>query len=297
MTDLPLMGHAPHVGPVPLIAPVPLIGPVAAPGLQVMTYNIRRRMQHLVPTSPDRWATRKWLMRDLLRAERPTVLGTQEAMLEQARFVLDSLGPTYRRIGYGRGANKTGEGCPIFYDSERLALLDWSQQALSDAPHQPGSIGWGNWVPRIVVRAVFRDLATGAEFVSLNTHFDQRSQRARMKSADAIRRILSSSPLPTLITGDFNTDVGSDPHQRILVDGALVDTWHAATSRLSEVWGTFPNYGEPRHDSKRIDWILASSTIDVEQAAINLTRFGGAWPSDHAPVQAVVRIPAPAPRE
>ena len=44
----------------------PLIGPVAAPDLHVMTYNIRRRMRGSRPGGPDRWATRRSLVRRIL---------------------------------------------------------------------------------------------------------------------------------------------------------------------------------------------------------------------------------------
>jgi endonuclease/exonuclease/phosphatase family metal-dependent hydrolase len=152
----------------------------------------------------------------------------------------------------------------------------------------PGSTTWGNPTPRVVVAATFRGRASGAEFRVLNTHFDQFSRRSRLHSADEILRLVGESTLPTLVTGDFNTDDDSIVHARMTGTGALTDTWNSAETRLTPAWGSFANYGPPKLERKRIDWILATPAVTVLWAAINVTRFNGKWPSDHAPVQAVV---------
>ena len=267
-----------------------IIGPVAAPDLHVMSYNIRRRMPHIMPHSPDRWVHRRPLLKRLLEAEQPALFGVQEALFEQASFVRHALGEHYRSIGYGRETNKGGEGCPIFYDSRRLRVLEWRQTALSDTPDVPGSTSWGNRTPRLVVDATVRDLATGIEFQAVNTHLDNRSRASRLRSADVLRRIVQASPLPTIMTGDFNTDAETEPYDQLTGQGLLLDSWDTAETRLTEVWGTYLNYQPPEHDHKRIDWILVTPGITVLRAAINVTRYEGGWPSDHAPVQAVVNL-------
>lgn len=267
-----------------------LIGPVAGPDLHVMSFNIRRRMPHIMPTHPDRWVHRRGLIKRLLVAEQPALFGVQEALTDQAGFVRHALGEHYRSVGYGRKANKKGEACPLFYDSRRLHILEWRQTALSDTPEVPGSTSWGNRTPRLVVDAIFRDLDTGIEFQAVNTHLDNRSRNSRLRSADALRDIVSASHLPTIMTGDFNTDADTDPYEELTGKGLLLDTWDVAAERLTEVWGTFLDYKPPHHDHKRIDWILVTPGITVLKAAINVTSFDGGWPSDHAAVQVVVNL-------
>ncbi len=266
----------------------PLIGPVPPPGIQIMTYNIRRRMLRLAPHSPDRWDRRRVLIRRLLEAEQPAIVGVQEALPDQAAFVRHALGERFRAIGYGRNADRRGEGCPLIYDNDRLELLGWRQTALSGTPSVPGSTTWGNPTPRVVVGGSFRDRATGVQFRAINTHFDQFSRRSRLNSVDEILRLVAESPLPTVVTGDFNTDDDTVLHARMTATGILADTWDSAQARLTPSWGSFANYGPPTLERKRIDWILATPTVSVLRAAINVTRFDGTWPSDHAPVQAVV---------
>lgn len=272
----------------------PLIGPVEPPDVHVMSFNIRRRFPALAATSPDRWVTRRALLRRILHAEQPTVLGVQEALADQAHFVADSLGSHYRWIGRGRNASGTGERCAIYYDPRRLDLTRWSQLALSSTPDQPGSRSWGNRAPRIVVVAEFHDRATGRPLHVFNTHLDHLSRASRLASArmiaDLAATALRNDPDAALVVmGDVNADAGSVVHQRLMADGLLRDTWQVARRRLTPQWGTFTNYRRRRTGGKRIDLILVGPGVDVVSAGINAVRFDGAAASDHEPVQAVIR--------
>lgn len=272
-----------------------LIGPVAAPDVHVMTYNIRRRMSHLMPGNPDRWGRRKWLLRRILLAEQPTLLGVQEALADQAAFVAEALGPDYRSVGRGRNVAGGGERSIIFYDSRRLTLSTWTQRALSASPDEPGSRSWGNLVPRVVVTARFTDVTTGAPVLALNTHFDHMSRRSRLRSAETIVSLAAAARtaepgLAVVVTGDFNADVDSAVHRALTADGVLRDAWDAAAERLTPQWGTFSNYRRRRPGGKRIDLILVGPGIDVVRTGINAVRFDGAAASDHEPVQAVIRV-------
>ncbi|MEV1009561.1 endonuclease/exonuclease/phosphatase family protein [Streptomyces sp. NPDC049881] len=157
-----------------------------------------------------------------------------------------------------------------------------------------GSASWGNSVVRMVTWVRFRDLRTGREFVHVNTHFDHQSENARQRSAALVRdRIAGFDPaLPVVLTGDFNTPAERSESYRVLVtDGGLTDGWTAAARRLTPAWGTFPNYREPVEGGDRIDWLLVDGGVEVERAAINTYRSrAGRYPSDHAPVHALVRL-------
>lgn len=271
-----------------------LIGPVTAPYLHVMTYNIRRRVPRIQPGSPDRWATRKPLLRRILRAEQPTLLGVQEALADQVEFVADSLGEHYGWVGRGRNAAGADERCAVFYDSRRLHLTGWRQQALSSTPETPGSRSWGNLVRRIVVSAEFTDAATGARLLAFNTHLDFLSWRSRLESVtyilDLVRSARASEPgAAIVVTGDFNADEGSAVYRRLTTDGALLDSWEEAGERLTPQWGTFSNYRRRRTGGKRIDHILVGDRVDVIRVGINAARFDGRAASDHEPVQALLR--------
>lgn len=270
---------------------LPLIGPVAGPGLHVMSFNIRRRMNGMTWRAADRWVVRAPRVEALMRREQPAVLGVQEALPDQAEVVLGALGERYRSVGHGRSRDSRGEGCPLIYDSERLELESWEQRALSDRPGAAGSVTWGNVVPRIMVSAIFRDRTTGARLLAVNTHFDHLSRRSRLRSARAIRAHVAAQSLAAVVTGDLNTGEDTAP-VRELFSGGLTDSWRAATTRVTAEWGTFPDYRPPRTDRKRIDWIAVSPGVTIDRVAINPRQYAGGWASDHLPVQAVILLPA-----
>ncbi|HEX5729140.1 endonuclease/exonuclease/phosphatase family protein [Microbacterium sp.] len=267
-----------------------LIGEVGPPDLHVMTFNIRRRIDRTWRRA-DRWRDRLPKIQKLLREESPTLLGVQEALPDQAAALAEALGREYRFAGHGTLPGPTGEGCPLFYDTRRLELLDWGQTALSDHPDEPGSRSWGNLIPRVLVRAEFRDRATSLRLVALNTHLDPFSRRSRARAAEHIRDVVAHQELPVLVTGDLNARPRSRAITTLLANGALRDAWDRAERRATPPWNTFGAYREPRAGSARIDWIAVTAGVRVLRVAINGRRINGGWPSDHLPVHAVIRLP------
>jgi len=266
---------------------------VEPPELHVMSFNIRRRFDRITWPPADRWPMRKERLRTFLSANKPHLLGTQEAMPDQARWVQGALGSDYGRIGLGRGPRRDGEGTPLFYDRERIEVEDWQQVALSDTPEVPASTGWGNTIPRIAVIAQLRDRATGSRFTFVNTHFDAFSRRARRRSATWLHELVARREHPLLFTADVNAHVRSSELADMFTDGLLVDTWSYAPARRTAEWGTFNNYAAPRIGARRIDALLATPDVGVRAVGIDPRPTGTQWPSDHLPVQAVVRIHPP----
>lgn len=267
-----------------------LLGPLPPDALHVMTFNVRRRLGALSPRRADRWGERRPRVAALLRAEQPTVLGVQEAMPDQAAAIGDALGESYRQVGHGRRSDGTGEACPVYYDADRLELLDWSQEALSDTPTIPGSMSWGNRMPRVQVRLALQDRATGATFAFVNTHLDPFSRRSRVRAAAALREGARLTGGPSIVAGDLNAGVGSSTLRELLADDVLQDAWTTARRRETPAWGTFANYRSPKSGAGRIDWLAVSASVEVLRVGINARRYDGGWPSDHLPVQAHVRV-------
>lgn len=262
-----------------------------AASLPVMCFNVRRPLPALLSRGADRWSRREPLLAELLRRERPALLGAQEVLPGPATGIRNALGPSYRVVGVGRRAGGRGEGCPIFYDSERLDLLDHEQVALSDTPEVAGSRGWGNPLPRALVVATFRDRISDTVFSHLNTHLDPFSARSRVRSAAAVRDRAVRAGHPAIVTGDLNAGADSAAVRELLRDGRLVDAWAAADERSTPAWGTYAGYRSPVPDGPRIDWIAVTPSIHVRRAAIDPHPTRGRSPSDHLPVTATVEIP------
>ncbi|MEV0950687.1 endonuclease/exonuclease/phosphatase family protein [Promicromonospora sp. NPDC050249] len=270
----------------------PVIGRARGGLLHAMSFNVRYdREGQTRPGEPDYWPERAPLTTAFLALEQPTVLGVQEVEFNQLSAVEAGLGRGYKMVGFGRDGGAAGEYSAIFYDARRLTVKWWDQFWLSDTPKVIGSATWGNTVTRIVTWAEFHDSATGRDFLHINSHFDHQAENARVRSAQVVRDQVAETGLPVVFTADCNAAAeGSAAYDVLVTEGGLQDTWLAADRQLTPYAGTFPNYGTPNPDGARIDWILASSGVEVRAAAINTWTRDGRYPSDHTPVQALLKL-------
>ncbi|WP_298252163.1 endonuclease/exonuclease/phosphatase family protein [uncultured Arthrobacter sp.] len=277
----------------------PLIG-ASRTFLHVMSFNIRYDRPSSGPGDLDYWPDRIAPLQDLLRREVPSVLGVQEALYHQLVVIEAALPATHRMIGMGRDGGSRGEYSAIFYDSQRLQLIEWDQFWLSDTPKLIGSSTWGNGVPRIVTWGRFHDTGTHQELLIVNTHFDHESENARRRSASAVLdlvRFFRPGPV-SIVMGDFNSDADSSSVFRSFTTShVLTDTWAAAQDQLTPDYGTYPLYDEPLLHGPRIDWILTTPEVVVRQAGVNSSTFEGRHASDHAPIQVLLDIDPPQPGE
>jgi endonuclease/exonuclease/phosphatase family metal-dependent hydrolase len=264
----------------------PLIGRATRGEVHVMSFNIRLP----VDEPPRSWMERRRLVRDLLRGERPTLLGTQEGTFAQLQDVAEDLGEHYDWIHLFRRGGSEGEATAIFYDRTRLKALAYDHLWLSATPRLAGSRMWDSSSPRMLTWVRFVDRHTGRQLVHLNTHFDHESARARRRAAAMVAGIVRSFDVPVVITGDFNS-APAGPTHRILLSEGLVDAWDAARERLTASYATYNGWDpSPVEGGRRIDWILASEDVTVVKAAVNTWTLGWVPPSDHWPVQALVRL-------
>jgi endonuclease/exonuclease/phosphatase family metal-dependent hydrolase len=97
---------------------------------------------------------------------------------------------------------------------------------------------------------------------------------------------------PVIVTGDFNEPAapGQTVYDLLVTNGPFLDTWEEA-ERRSRLFGTFHGYQPLTPNGVRIDWILTSPGIATRSASINTFERRGQFPSDHLPVQAVLRLP------
>ena len=257
----------------------------AAP-LRVMSFNVRTP----VDTEPGRrWDDRRDAMVSLLREQHPAVFGTQELVQKQADYLVAHL-PGYRWFGKDRRGGSGDEHMGVFYDSAQLTVVEQGDFWLSDTPDVPGSITWGNLMPRMVTWALFQRQADGKQFYLLNTHLPYRNEDEprRVLGARLIATRLATLPknIPVVVTGDFNSEPGSTTYQAFTA--ALGDARKLAT-KVEGPRLTFHDFtGKP---TVELDWILVRG-FKVDRFQTLDDAPGGVLPSDHYPVQAELRFPA-----
>ncbi|MBK3565423.1 endonuclease/exonuclease/phosphatase family protein [Streptomyces sp. MBT62] len=256
--------------------------------LDVMTFNLR----YASSEEPNSWKVRRPVMRDLLLRAAPDIIGTQEGLYAQLQNIKQDLAPHYDWIGGGRKGGSFDEETAIFYDTRRLAPVEYDQFWLSDTPSVIGSNTWGGDHPRIATWIRFRDLGDGGrQFYVLNTHLDNASQYARERAATLIAERLArlDRSLPIVVTGDFNTAAYTTSVYETMLGAGLRDTWDAAAGR-GPLYGTFHGYRALIPSGNRIDWILVSEGVTVRRTAIDTFSENSQFPSDHLPVQSTISL-------
>jgi endonuclease/exonuclease/phosphatase family metal-dependent hydrolase len=253
------------------------------PDLSVMTFNVR---QMDGDDGEHAWEHRRDLLVETILLHKPALLGTQEIFTEQTDYILQHV-PEYDSFGRGRYGDDRDKHCRIFYDRERLSLLDCGEIWLSKTPDIPGSSDWDIPRPRMVTWGTLRFI-NGQKIFVMNTHLPYgRADEARRQSARLICEKLASLPpeLSVIVTGDFNAQADGDIYKTLTTN--LEDAWTEAETRVGPP-GTVHGFG--RFVGGRIDWILYRGAQAVASAETVTHTVRGLYPSDHYPVCATLKL-------
>jgi endonuclease/exonuclease/phosphatase family metal-dependent hydrolase len=264
------------------------------PDLKVMSFNIRFGAAN---DGNNSWEFRKELVADTIEHSSPDLLGLQEALKFQVDYIQEHF-PEMSMHGVGRDEGKEkGEYCAIFFNKKRFNLVDAGHYWLSKTPNVPGSTDWDTALTRMVSWVVLEDrMNDNKPFIYANTHFDHVGRVAREESAKLIRSKYENEAngLPGILTGDFNAAEGSAPY-KALIEGdssssaPMFDTFRQVNPEPTNADGSFGGWAG-RRSGARIDWIVTTKHFDALNASINHTNLQGRYPSDHYPVEAVVRL-------
>ncbi|XAM01105.1 endonuclease/exonuclease/phosphatase family protein [Phycisphaeraceae bacterium D3-23] len=266
--------------------------------LKIVSFNIRYPNRS---DGPDYWGSRRHRVVQTLARLDPDVFGIQEAYDHQAQYLLNELSG-YSMIGVGRDDGDTeGEMTAVLYRTDRFDLIDHGHVWLSDTPDVPGSVGWDAAITRMATWLVLHDHETQHDWLVVNTHFDHRGSTARTESAKLLARFIEAKreaiggDLPAVLMGDFNSAIDSPPYNALMgSDGGprLFDSYLVAAQRAplepGSGEGTFNGF-RSRTNGARIDWVLVTPNVIVEEAGIDRVQVDGRNPSDHDPVWAVLR--------
>jgi endonuclease/exonuclease/phosphatase family metal-dependent hydrolase len=248
--------------------------------LRVMTFNVR---QMDGDDGKHEWEHRKDVLIETIRMRQPTLLGTQETWDAQTAYILTHL-PEYRAFGRGRYGDARDKHNKVFYDPERVQLLDTGEIWISKTPDVPGSSDWEIPSPRMITWGLLR-LDNTVDVMALNTHFPYgrgaAADEARRQTARLILEKIAELPpgLPIILTGDFNAKPDGEVYQ--MLQPALKDAWTTA-GHSSGPAGTVHGFG--RFEGGRVDWILYRHVEQVLAVETLTHTAEGLYPSDHYPV-------------
>ena len=262
---------------------------------KVMTFNIR---YGTAKDSLNSWPYRRDILVDCLKKNKPDILATQEALDFQVDFIREAF-PAWKSFGVGRYYHVTvpdrpqesgnGESCSILYDSTKFRLIRQGTYWHSDTPDVPGSITWGNSLARITTWGIFQENSGGKDFVVMNTHFHSGEPYVTNTTDLIISKWQEiAAGRPSILVGDFNLDPASPTHQRFCANGPgqpnFIDCWQALS--MPETDAATSHGFDGSTSRSRIDWILVTPEIGVQNIKIIHDNLDGRYPSDHYPVMA-----------
>ncbi len=253
--------------------------------LNIITYNIRN--DNAGDKGPRDWPERKDTLAAYLLGHQASIIGLQEVKHNQLLDMIKAL-PNYSHVGVGRDDGKTaGEYSPVFYN-RKIWKLDPEEHGtfwLSDTPDVVASRSWGNSHNRICTWARLIKTSSpgiGNAIYVYNTHWDHRSQPARVKSGELILKKIkarSHQGDPYILMGDLNATTENPAVTQLLGAGLLID--HAKkTMKSSSHWKAELVPG------LRIDHVFTSPSIKL--ASLQVDSNGnpeGHAASDHHPVR------------
>ncbi len=251
--------------------------------ISLMTYNIRYDNPR---DSSNNWHHRKDFLLSQLNYYEPEVIGIQEALEHQVKWLDEKL-ETYNYVGIGRGDIKeknSGEFSPIFYDKNKFNKIESNTFWLSETPDQ-ASRGWDASLNRICTYILLEEKETNKYIYVFNTHFDHKGKLAREKSANLILQkmiSLNSKNYPMVLMGDFNLTPDEIPIQNI--SNQLNDSRRITITKPFGEEGTFCGFNIGKPITKRIDYIFTSKNILVNNYAVFSDIVNQKYPSDHLPV-------------
>ena len=255
--------------------------PAQLPKITVMSYNIRMGS---ADDGTNSWQFRYPATAMMIEDRMPDVLGIQEAMSYQIRFIEENL-RNYKFIGVGREDGKSkGEHIGIFYNKKTVSLVKWGTFWFSETPDKP-SKGWDAACPRSSTWAVLTSKVSGKKFLFISTHLDHAGAVARQKSAALMMsRIQELNPdgLPVVLVGDFNAEY---THPAL---SPVTDSMKNARKIAAETdsAGTYHGWGK---DSQVIDHIFYTGFRScLEFETVVKPYADRKFISDHYPVEAVL---------
>jgi len=257
---------------------------------KVITFNIRYDNPH---DSLNAWPNRAAMVAAFIKAEKPDLLGMQEAIVHQYEY-LDSVLTDYESVGVGRtDGSKDGEMNPVFYRKDRFDMIRTKTFWLSETPEVAGSQAWGAGLPRIVTWMELVEKETHEHIFYFNTHYAHDSDSARILSSSLLLAKVDSivTEFPFIITGDFNMKPDSKGYA-ILTGPAesvplLRDSYLISEKKPGGPLGTFNGFSDKTR-SGRIDYIFVKSGLKVLDHNTVIRKEKGIFISDHWPVEAVI---------
>lgn len=251
--------------------------------LNVGSYNLRYA-NAADSAAGNGWGSRYPIIANIIKFNDLDVVGIQEGYNHMLKSLADSL-KGYKWFGVGRNGGERDEYSAIYYNADKFKLLKSGNFWLSPTDTEHPNVGWDAALTRVCTWGQFKEIKTGRVFNFFNVHMDHVGVIARRESAKLIMAKMKqlTGTVPTILTGDFNTNQYTDGYKTLNDSGLLKDCYLLAPVKLA-TGPTFNGFKPDASGNARIDHIFVTKQFKVNRYGILTNTYNGKVPSDHWPV-------------
>ena len=269
--------------------------------IRVISFNLKRDFG-LPLNRSHKWSERRALAAQYIRESGATIIGVQELLPNMREDVSRLLDVDYSVLGFGRYSGirpQSDEHSDIIIKNDQVEVSRCRTFWLSKKPETPSRAMFAVY-PRICTVAEVKLKKSGRRLRVFNTHFDHVSPLARSFGAklilEQIHNANQTDPLPTIVMGDFNAKPNSKAVRMMrenlsgYQDVRLQDIYDSVEQLIGNTYHGFK--GKIKQKFKPIDYIFVSDDFEIVNASVDTSSFDGAYPSDHYPISATLRLKA-----
>lgn len=260
--------------------------------VKVMSFNVR--LNTTEDNYRNEWFYRKEACVELIKDQKPSVIGFQEAKYtDQWQYFVSGLADDYEGWGVDRDNGeenpKNGEVMGILYNKKTIKKLDGGTFWLSGTPDQV-SKGWDGACNRTATWGIFEHIATGKKFCYINTHLDHKGTEAQKEGMKLIvKKFKEYNPegYVQFLSGDLN--VKADNVALDVLKDYMVNTRSAAPKDNTDNNRT--HNGFSTSGGSIIDHIYCTKDMQVVEYHTITENYGTAeYVSDHYPIYAIIKM-------
>ncbi len=206
-------------------------------------------------------------------------IGMQEVTPYWLSFLKPALSD-YECVGLGRDGEDKGEHSCIFYNKNKLKLVETKTLWLTDTPDQVSVIPGSDYI-RIVTFALLERKSDGKRFVHANTHIDYKEAAYVTQIKYLLKFAKEYAEYPMIVTGDFNCDPTTEGYATMIQNGFADSSLVAEQAVCEKTLHSMD--GSPAVAT--IDFAFVTpEKIKVHSYKVCSEQILGGYASDHHPV-------------
>lgn len=257
--------------------------------VKVLSFNVRLDTSETDPN--NNWPKRKAACVELIKNQRPCLVGFQEAKYtSQWLYLKEQLQDDYDGWGVDRDTGKesgSGEVMGILYNKSKLQKIDGGTFWLSETS-DVCSIGWDAACKRTATWGIFKHLATNRYFLYVNTHLDHKGTEARVKGLEQLAAFFQKhSTYMSILSGDMNVESTHEAF-KVLTSSMMNNTRNVAPTGHTDSNTTYNAYSTTKMSI--IDHIYCSKSMQVVEYHTINENYGVPYVSDHYPIYAIIKL-------